>query len=53
MLVAGPDKAGAAFYKKNMDWSQGAAASVELGANLCVYLASAKSDGIAGKLISA
>ncbi|MBI3880736.1 MAG: SDR family oxidoreductase [Verrucomicrobia bacterium] len=53
VLAAGPDKAGADFYAKNVKWSEGAAAPLELGANLAVYLASAASDGITGKLIAA
>ena len=33
--------------------SKDGATPPELGANLCVYLASAQSDGITGKLLSA
>ena len=53
VLSAGPEKAGADFYSKNVKWSQGAAVSPELGANVAVYLASTESDGITGKLIAA
>ena len=53
VLKAGPDKAGAEFYAKNQKWSKDGATPPELGANLCVYLASAQSDGITGKLLSA
>jgi 3-oxoacyl-[acyl-carrier protein] reductase len=53
VLDAGPERAGADFYAKNVKWSQGAAVSPELGANVAVYLASAESDGITGKLIAA
>ncbi len=53
VLNAGPEKAGADFYAKNVKWSGGAAVPPELGANVCVYLASAQSDGITGKLIAA
>jgi 3-oxoacyl-[acyl-carrier protein] reductase len=53
VLAAGPEKAGADFYAKNLKWSEGAAVSPELGANVAVYLASAASDGITGKLIAA
>lgn len=53
ILDAGPEKAGADFFAKNVKWSQGAAVSPELGANVCAYLASAQSDGITGKLIAA
>jgi len=53
VLTAGPEKAGEEFYQKNLQWSQGKAASPELGANVAVYLGSSESDGITGKLIAA
>jgi 3-oxoacyl-[acyl-carrier protein] reductase len=53
VLAAGPEKVGAAFYEKNRQWKNKGATPLELGANLVVYLASAQSDGITGKLISA
>lgn len=53
VLAAGPEKVGAAFFAKNKKWSEEGATPLELGASLCVYLASAESDGITGKLISA
>ena len=53
VLAAGPEKVGAAFYEKNKQWKDKGATPLELGANLAVYLASAQSDGITGKLISA
>jgi NAD(P)-dependent dehydrogenase (short-subunit alcohol dehydrogenase family) len=53
VLAAGPDKVGAAFYAKNKQWKEKGATPLELGARLAVYLASAESDGITGKLISA
>ena len=53
VLKAGPDKAGAEFFAKNQKWAKDGATPPELGANLCVYLASAQSDGITGKLLSA
>ncbi len=53
VLDAGPEKAGTDFYEKNLKWSQGSAASPELGANVAVYLGSSESDGITGKLIAA
>lgn len=53
VLAAGPDKVGTAFLEKNRKWSEEGATPLELGANLCAYLASAESDGITGKLISA
>jgi 3-oxoacyl-[acyl-carrier protein] reductase len=53
VLAAGPEKVGAAFYEKNKQWKEKGATPPELGARLAVYLASAQSDGITGKLISA
>ena len=53
VLAAGPDKVGAAFFEKNKNWKQNGAVPLELGASLAVYLASAESNGITGKLISA
>jgi NAD(P)-dependent dehydrogenase (short-subunit alcohol dehydrogenase family) len=53
VLAAGAEKVGAAFFEKNKNWKEKGATPPELGANLAVYLASAESDGITGKLISA
>lgn len=53
VLAAGPDKVGAAFFEKNKQWKEKGATSPDLGAALAVYLSSAESDGITGKLISA
>jgi NAD(P)-dependent dehydrogenase (short-subunit alcohol dehydrogenase family) len=53
VLAAGPDKVGQSFYEKNLKWKHDGATSPTLGANLSVYLASAESDGITGKLLSA
>lgn len=53
VLAAGPEKVGAEFFAKNKKWSDDGAVDPKLGAALCVFLASAESDGITGKLISA
>lgn len=53
VLDAGPEKVGAGFFAKNKKWAEDGAVPLELGARLAVYLASAESDGITGKLISA
>ncbi len=53
VLDAGPERAGAAFFAKNRKWMDDGGVDPRLGAALCVYLASAESDGITGKLISA
>ena len=53
VLAAGPEKVGAAFFEKNKTWKEKGATPLALGASLAVYLASAESDGITGRLISA
>lgn len=53
VLAAGPDKVGAAFFEKNRQWKEKGATPPELGAALAVWLASAESDGITGRLLSA
>ncbi len=53
VLAAGPEKVGSAFYEKNKQWKEKGATSLDLGAKLAVYLASAQSDDITGKLLSA
>jgi NAD(P)-dependent dehydrogenase (short-subunit alcohol dehydrogenase family) len=53
VLTAGPERVGAEFFAKNKKWSEEGAVPLELGARLAVYLASAESNGITGKLISA
>jgi len=53
VLDAGPEIVGAAFFAKNKKWAEEGAVPLDLGARLAVYLASAESNGITGKLISA
>ena len=53
VLQAGSERAGAEFFARNQKWIAGGATPMELGSDLCVYLASAQSDGITGKLLSA
>jgi len=53
VLAAGPEKVGKAFFEKNKKWAEDGAVPLGLGASLAVYLASAASDSITGKLISA
>ena len=53
VLAAGPEKVGAAFFEKNQKWKANGATPLHLGAGLAVYLGSAESDGITGKLLSA
>ena len=53
VLAAGPDAVGRAFYERSLEQKSQGGAPLERGAALCVFLASAASDGITGKLISA
>jgi 3-oxoacyl-[acyl-carrier protein] reductase len=53
VLAAGPERAGADIHARNRKCADGDAVDPRLGAALCVHLASAESDGITGKLISA
>lgn len=53
LLAAGPNAVGADEYKKSLKQQEQGGADMQRSADLCVYLASAASDGITGKLISA
>jgi NAD(P)-dependent dehydrogenase (short-subunit alcohol dehydrogenase family) len=53
VLEAGPEKVGRSFYERALRQKSEGGSSFERGAELSVFLASAKSDGITGKLISA
>lgn len=53
VLNAGPEKVGQAFFEKNRQWKANGATPLAKGASLAVYLASAESDGITGRLLSA
>jgi len=53
ILEAGPEKVGADFYEQAARQKAQGGTALELGASLCVFLASSASDGITGKLISA
>lgn len=53
VIAAGPEKVGADFYQKSVKQAKEGGVPLDLGADLCVYLASDASDGITGKLISA
>jgi NAD(P)-dependent dehydrogenase (short-subunit alcohol dehydrogenase family) len=53
VLEAGPEKVGQAFYDRSVKQKETGGAPIETGAELAVFLASSKSDGITGKLISA
>jgi NAD(P)-dependent dehydrogenase (short-subunit alcohol dehydrogenase family) len=53
VLEAGPEKVGADFYARSLEQKRTGGASLDKGADLAVFLGSALSDGITGKLISA
>lgn len=53
VLHAGPEKVGDKFYQISLEQAKTGGSSLELAADLSVYLASDTADGITGKLISA
>jgi NAD(P)-dependent dehydrogenase (short-subunit alcohol dehydrogenase family) len=53
VLAAGPATVGDAFYQRSRRQQADGGTPLEKGANLCAFLASAESDGITGRLISA
>jgi NAD(P)-dependent dehydrogenase (short-subunit alcohol dehydrogenase family) len=53
VLEAGPEKVGRSFYERALKQKAEGGAPLERGAELAVFLASAASDGLTGKLISA
>jgi NAD(P)-dependent dehydrogenase (short-subunit alcohol dehydrogenase family) len=53
VLEAGPAKVGKSFYERALKQKAEGGAPLERGADLAVFLASAASDGLTGKLISA
>ena len=53
ILKAGPSKVGQSFYERSLKQKKNGGVSLEKGADLAVFLASSKSDGITAKLISA
>jgi len=53
ILEAGPGKVGQDFYDRSLKQKEGGGAGLEKGSDLAVFLASAASDGITAKLISA
>jgi NAD(P)-dependent dehydrogenase (short-subunit alcohol dehydrogenase family) len=53
VLASGPEAVGRSYYERSLEQRAQGGAPLERGADLCVFLASAASDGITGKLISA
>ena len=52
-LAAGPERVGEAFFARMVRQKEQGGAPMDRGAALAVFLASAESDGITGKLLSA
>ena len=53
VLEAGPDRVGRSFYERAVEQRAGGGTPLDVAARLAVFLASADSDGITGKLFSA
>ena len=53
VLAAGPEKVGKTFHEKALQQKTSGGAPLGKGAALVVYLLSAESDGITGRLLSA
>ena len=53
VLAGGPEAVGQAFYDRSLKQKQEGGAPLSRGAELAVYLGSAESDGVTGKLLSA
>ncbi|HST56571.1 MAG TPA: SDR family oxidoreductase [Solirubrobacteraceae bacterium] len=53
VLAAGPEQVGADFHRRALDQQRSGGVPLRQGAELAVFLGSAASDGITGKLLSA
>ncbi len=53
VLAAGPERVGKGFHRRALEQRRSGGVSLRRGAELAVFLASAVSDGITGKLLSA
>ena len=53
VLAAGPERVGHDFYERSLRQRDEGGVPLELGAELCVYLAGGESDGLTGRLLSA
>ena len=53
LLEAGPERVGQPFFDRMKKIAEQGGTPLEVGAALCVFLGSAESDGITGKLIAA
>jgi NAD(P)-dependent dehydrogenase (short-subunit alcohol dehydrogenase family) len=53
LIAAGPHRVGASFHARMTKLKAEGGTPLQLGAKLCVYLGSAESDGLTGRLIAA
>ncbi len=53
LIAAGPERVGAAMHARMVKLKRDGGTPLDVGASLCVYLASAESDGVTGRLIAA
>ena len=53
VLAEGPERVGVGFYERAVKQREQGGSPLTTGADLCVFLLSAASDGITGRLISA
>jgi len=53
LVAAGPERVGANLHARMTKLQQEGGTPLSVGASLCVYLASAESDGLTGRLIAA
>jgi 3-oxoacyl-[acyl-carrier protein] reductase len=53
LIAAGPDRVGAQLHERMAKVQADGGTPLGVGASLCVYLASAESDGLTGRLIAA
>jgi NAD(P)-dependent dehydrogenase (short-subunit alcohol dehydrogenase family) len=53
VIAAGPERVGRAFHERALEQQRNGGTPLERGAELAVWLASAASDGVTGKLLSA
>src|SRR6185503_5362742 len=53
LVAAGPERIGAGLHERMTKLQREGGTPLDVGASLCVYLASAESDGLTGRLIAA
>src|SRR4051812_11736799 len=53
LVAAGPERVGASLHERMVKLAKEGGTPLDIGASLCVYLASPESDGLTGRLIAA